>query len=57
MLIYDCYSTGSKTGFIEVIKDALTLFKIQRDGGFKDQYQINPTRLLKWISDNNPGEK
>ena len=57
MLIYDCYSTGSKTGFIEVIKDAVTLFKIQRYGGLMGQYQIDPTRLIKWINDHNLGEK
>ena len=57
MLIYDCYSTGDKIGFIEVIKDSLTVFKIQREGGFRDQYQISASRLFKWITDNNPDEK
>jgi phosphatidylinositol-4,5-bisphosphate 3-kinase len=35
MIVYDCLTTGSKTGFIEVIKNALTLFKIQMEGGIK----------------------
>ena len=57
MLIYDCLSTGNKTGFIEVIKNALTLFKIQMEGGIKGRYQIDTMQLLKWIEQNNAEEK
>ena len=56
MLIYDCFSTGFKTGFIEVVKDAMTLFKIQMEGGIKGRYQIDTSQLFKWIAFNNPGE-
>ena len=54
---YDCFTTGFKTGFIEVIKDSLTLFKIQMEGGIKGRYQIDTTQLFKWIASNNPTEK
>ena len=35
MIIYQVFSTGYDTGFIQVIKNAKTLFKIQMDGGMK----------------------
>lgn len=54
MLVYECFSTGSKTGFIEVIKDSMTLFKIQMEGGIRGRYQIDTAQLYKWISSNNP---
>jgi hypothetical protein len=54
MLIYQVFSTGSFTGFIQVVKNAKTLFKIQMDGGMKGRYQIDTSQLLKWISANNP---
>jgi hypothetical protein len=57
MQVYDCFSTGCKTGFIEVIKDALTLFKIQMAGGYRGRYQIDTAQLFKWISANNSEEK
>lgn len=54
MLIYDCFSTGSKTGFIEVIKNSMTLFKIQMEGGMRGRYQIDTSQLYRWILTNNP---
>lgn len=54
MLVYDCASTGAKTGFIEVIKNSMTLFKIQMEGGMKGRYQIDTSQLLRWIVANNP---
>jgi phosphatidylinositol-4,5-bisphosphate 3-kinase catalytic subunit alpha/beta/delta len=56
MQVYDCFSTGCKTGFIEVIKDAMTLFKIQMEGGRKGRYQIDTSQLFKWICLNNADE-
>lgn len=53
MLIYDCFSTGFKTGFIEVIKNSMTLFKIQMEGGMRGRYQIDTLQLFRWISANN----
>ena len=57
MQVYDCFSTGCKTGFIEVIKDAMTLFKIQMAGGMKGRYQIDTNQLYKWLCHNNSNEK
>lgn len=54
MLIYDCFSTGAKTGFIEVIKNSMTLFKIQMEGGMRGRYQIDTSQLYRWILANNP---
>lgn len=53
MLIYDCFSTGCKTGFIEVIKNSMTLFKIQMEGGMRGRYQIDTLQLFKWLSAHN----
>ncbi len=55
MVVYDCFSTGSKTGFIQVIKNAMTLFKIQMEGGIKGRYQFDTMQLYRWISAHNPG--
>lgn len=55
--MYECFSTGSKTGFIEVIKNSLTLFKIQMEGGIKGRYQFDTMQLYRWISTNNPGHE
>ena len=58
MLVYDCSATGYKTGFIQVIGDALTLFKIQMEGGIKGRYQIDSAQLYKWLAaHNNTPEK
>lgn len=56
MLIYEVFSTGSKTGFIEVIKNAMTLFKIQMGGGIKSTYQMDRSRLYRWICEKNPNK-
>lgn len=53
MLIYDCFSTGYKTGFIEVIQNSMTLFKIQMKGGMRSTYQIDTLQLYKWIANHN----
>ena len=57
MIVYECFSTGSKTGFIEVIRDAFTIFKIQVEGGIKGRYQFDSIELFKWICSNNANEK
>ncbi|CAF0737287.1 unnamed protein product [Brachionus calyciflorus] len=57
MITYDCYSTGSKTGFIEVIKNSLTLFKIQMQGGMKSTYQIDTLQLYRWIYNHNDSKE
>lgn len=57
MIVYECFSTGSKTGFIEVIKNSLTLFKIQMEGGIKGRYQFDTMQLYRWIATNNSGQE
>jgi hypothetical protein len=57
MLAYDCFSTGNKTGFIEVMKNSLTIFKVQMSGGFRSRFQISTDQLWRWIAENNPGNK
>ena len=57
MIVYECFSTGSKTGFIEVIRDAFTIFKIQVEGGIKGRYQFDSIELFRWICSNNANEK
>ncbi len=57
MLVYQVFTTGSFIGFIEVMKNSMTLFKIQMAGGIKGRYQIDTLQLFKWICANNPNEK
>jgi phosphatidylinositol-4,5-bisphosphate 3-kinase len=57
MLIYQVFTTGSYTGFIEVMKDSLTLMKIQMAGGVMGRFQIDTLQLYKWICENNKNEK
>jgi phosphatidylinositol-4,5-bisphosphate 3-kinase len=57
MLVYQVFTTGASTGFIEVIKNSMTLFKIQMAGGMRGRYQIDTLQLYNWIRDNNKGEK
>ncbi len=54
MLLYDCVSTGYNIGFIEVIKNSVTIFKIQTQGGTRSQFQGDKDQLYKWIAANNP---
>ena len=57
MLLYDCISTGANIGFIEVIQNSCTIFKVQTDGGTISQFQGDNDQLFKWIYENNPNEK
>ncbi len=58
MLLYDVISTGHNIGFIEVIKNSVTIFKIQTLGGTRSQFQIGDKyQLYKWIVANNPNKK
>ena len=56
MLTYDCISTGYNIGFIEVIKNSLTIFKVQSDGGFRSEFQRDKSQLYKWIVAQNPNK-
>lgn len=57
MFIYDVFPTGNKLGFIEVVKESKTVFEILTEGGFREQFQMANSQLLKWISEKNPNEK
>lgn len=57
MLIYNTLPTGKNLGFIEVVKDSSTVFKILSDSGTKSRYQIDDSKLFKWISEHNQNEK
>lgn len=58
MLLYDVISTGYNIGFIEVIKNSVTVFKIQTLGGTRSQFQLGDKyQLYKWIEANNPNKK
>ena len=49
---YRCLSTGFNAGMIEVVRDSMTVMKIQREsltGGI----QLNTRTLHKWIKENN----
>ncbi len=47
MLIYQVFTIGSFIGFIELMKNSMTLFKIQMAGGIKGRYQIDTIQLYK----------
>lgn len=57
MLVYDCCSAGYRVGFIEVMQNSSTVFKIQTDGGAKGRYQIDTNLLYKWICSKTSPEK
>lgn len=57
MLIYDTLPTGNKLGFIEIVKESSTVFKILTESGAKGRYQIDDFQLFKWITEHNPNEK
>lgn len=55
LLPYGCLATGLCSGFIEVVKNAKTIMNIQKLGGLKSAFQLEPTVLYRWIAKNNPG--
>ncbi|UJR15173.1 hypothetical protein I4U23_002134 [Adineta vaga] len=55
LLPYGCLATGYCSGLIEVVKNAKTIMNIQKLGGFRGQFQIDPAALYRWIEKNNPG--
>ncbi|XP_077998309.1 phosphatidylinositol 4,5-bisphosphate 3-kinase catalytic subunit alpha isoform-like [Glandiceps talaboti] len=57
MIPYGCLATGNRTGMVEVVRNSMTIFKIQRGGGLKGALQLNSSQLHNWIKDKNKGEK
>jgi phosphatidylinositol-4,5-bisphosphate 3-kinase len=53
MMPYACLATGSQVGMIEVVRNAVTVYQIQRLGGKFAAIQVDNTQLFKWIRDKN----
>ncbi|RXG70396.1 Phosphatidylinositol 4,5-bisphosphate 3-kinase catalytic subunit alpha isoform [Armadillidium vulgare] len=56
MTPYSCLATGVKTGIIEVVRNAKTVYSIQRRAKL-GAIQVDSSQLYKWIKDNNPGKR
>ncbi|XP_070560481.1 phosphatidylinositol 4,5-bisphosphate 3-kinase catalytic subunit alpha isoform-like [Ptychodera flava] len=57
MIPYGCLATGNKTGMVEVVRNAKTVYKIQRIGGITGTLQLSSSQLHNWIKERNKGEK
>ena len=57
MMPYACLSTGKDVGMIEVVRQAKTVYGIQRQGGKLAAIQVDSTQLHKWIKEKNKGTK
>jgi phosphatidylinositol-4,5-bisphosphate 3-kinase len=57
MMPYACLSTGKDVGMIEVVRQAKTVYGIQRQGGKLAAIQVDSTQLHKWIKEKNKGPK
>jgi len=57
MMPYACLSTGKDVGMIEVVRQAKTVYGIQRQGGKLAAIQVDSTQLHKWIKEKNKGSK
>ncbi|XP_037075832.1 phosphatidylinositol 4,5-bisphosphate 3-kinase catalytic subunit alpha isoform-like isoform X2 [Pollicipes pollicipes] len=55
MMPYSCLATGSMMGMIEVVRNAKTVYRIQREASKLAAIQVDSTQLHKWIRDRNPG--
>jgi len=53
MMPYACLATGSQVGMIEVVRNATTVYAIQRAGGRFAAIQVDNTQLYKWIREKN----
>lgn len=51
MLPYCCLATGKQVGMIEVVRNAETVFHIQKGGGKKAVFQVDSSQLHRWIKD------
>lgn len=53
MMPYACLATGSQVGMIEVVRNATTVYQIQRGAGRLAALQVDHTQLFKWIREKN----
>ncbi|XP_066972398.1 phosphatidylinositol 4,5-bisphosphate 3-kinase catalytic subunit alpha isoform-like [Macrobrachium rosenbergii] len=54
MMPYSCLATGKNMGVIEVVRNAKTVYSIQRTSKL-GAIQVDSTQLFKWIRDKNKG--
>ena len=57
MMPYAFLSTVKDVGMIEVVRQAKTVYGIQRQGGKLAAIQVDSTQLHKWIKEKNKGPK
>ncbi|XP_043240544.1 phosphatidylinositol 4,5-bisphosphate 3-kinase catalytic subunit alpha isoform-like [Amphibalanus amphitrite] len=55
MMPYSCLATGSMMGMIEVVRNAKTVYRIQREASKLAAIQVDSSQLHKWIRDQNQG--
>jgi len=54
---YACLATGSQVGMIEAVRNAKTVYQIQRQAGRLTAMQLDSRQLYKWILENNKGRE
>lgn len=54
MTPYSCLSTGKQVGLIEMVRNAKTVYSIQRSSKL-GAIQVDSSQLFKWIRDKNKG--
>jgi len=57
MMPYACLATGSQVGMIEAVRNAKTVYQIQRRAGRLAAMQVDSKQLYKWILENNKGRE
>lgn len=55
MTPYSCLTTGNMMGMIEVVRNAKTVYSIQREASKLAAIQVDTSQLHKWIREHNPG--
>jgi len=53
MMPYACLATGSQVGMIECVRNAKTVYQIQKSMSRLAAIQVDSTHLYKWIKENN----
>ena len=53
MTPYTCLATGHQVGVIQVVRNAKTVYQIQRKAGKLAAIQVDSTQLYKWIKSHN----
>lgn len=53
MTPYTCLATGHQVGMIQVVRNAKTVYQIQRQAGKLAAIQVDSSQLYKWIKEHN----